>query len=432
VEFTKDGYCPSLYPAQRTGTQDWTIVLTQDTYLEGQVLDPQGQPVADARVRASRGPFQNPQGQISQVWTETTSDAEGRYRLYLEPYDYDLQVRVPKVGSFRQPGLKVIRGSMKSLDLQLEPGITFRALVRDASTGDPIPGIQLWNWQHEGVEGTSDEQGQLEIDGMSPGEFEFMVTAEGVDRRKSPLAGKYARWWSPFAVHEHERREKVEEGRFPRNLDGLTFSIQENQKPMEIFLEPMVTIRGRVVDPDGNPVEGATVAPAKTGSGNSLTGDTRYSYPTDKEGRFTMHLPASRHTKYNLIAHDGQYQQWRNWASGVTKPFQTDPGQVLEDVELRLERGATVRGRALDGAGLPKPFTQVRAVGTDGLDNRYYVPTTKTDEQGNYELKFIRPGEHRVQIQPFWLAADDAPNKSTRTVTVQPGDELEKIDFVVD
>ncbi len=430
VEFSKPGYCPSLYPAQKTGTQNWTIVLTDNTYREGQVLSPDGQPVPGALVRVARGPFQNSQVLISQVWTEATTDDEGRYRLYLEPYDYEIQVRVPNVGSYRQQDLKVTRGSTERLDLKLEKGLTFKAKIINSETGEPVEGIQLWNWQHAGIEGTSNADGLIEIDGMSPGEFEFMVTAVGTDRRRSSIAGKYARWWSPAAVHEHERKEPGIAGQFTRNLDDLTFDIQPGGTPVEIFVEPMVTITGQVLDPEGNSVEGATVAPAKTGSGNSLTGDTRYSYPTDAAGRFTMHLPASLHVKYNLIVHDGEYNQWRKWASGVTEPFQTKPGQVIEGMKLSLTHGATVRGKAVDVLGRPKPHAQVRAIGTDGLDNRYYVPSTKTDEQGNYELKFIRAGEQRIQAGPFWLDADQAPGKSTRTLTLASGEEVGGIDLV--
>ena len=72
----------------------------------------------------------------------------------------------------------------------------------------------------------------------------------------------------------------------------------------------------------------------------------------------------------------------------------------------------------------------MRAIGTDGLDNRYYVPSTKTDEQGNYELKFIRPGEHRIQAEPFWLDAEQAPGKSTRTMGLEAGQEVMGIDLV--
>lgn len=430
VEFSKPGYSPSLYPNQKTGTQDWTIVLTNDTYRQGQVLDPAGNPVADALIRASRGPFQSTGVLIGQVWTETTTDAEGKYRLYLEPYDYEIQVRVPRVGSFRSETLKVARGSQERLDMKLKKGLTFTAKILNSETGEPIEGIQLWHWQHTGIEGTSNAEGLIEIDGMSPGEFEFMVTAVGVDRMRSSVAGKYARWWSDAALHEHQRKEAVTEGQFTRNLDDLAFNIQPGEEPVEIFLEPAVTITGQVVDPNGNPVEGATVAPAKTGSGNSLTGDTRYSYETDAEGKFTMVLPASRHVKYNLIVHDGKYNQWRNWASGVSEPFSTTPGQLIEGMKLSLTEGATVRGKVVDVLGRPKPYAQVRAIGTEGLDNRYYVPSTKTDAEGNYELKFIRPGEHRIQTEPFWLAADQAPGKSTQTMQLKAGKVIEDVELV--
>ena len=62
---------------------------------------------------------------------------------------------------------------------------------------------------------------------------------------------------------------------------------------MEIVVEKGVRIRGRVVDPDGKPVVGATVAPALTGTGNSLTGDTRFSV-TSKDGGAVRHASAGQ------------------------------------------------------------------------------------------------------------------------------------------
>ena len=58
-----------------------------------------------------------------------------------------------------------------------------------------------------------------------------------------------------------------------------------------------------------------------TGTGNSLTGDTRFSVVTDAAGRFTMSLPASGDRDYNLVAHDGKYGERRIWAIGVLPPF---------------------------------------------------------------------------------------------------------------
>ena len=154
---------------------------------------------------------------------------------------------------------------------------------------------------------------------MTPGEFEFDVTAVG-EPRGSDLAGKHARWWSPDATEEHQRKIEYDNSSFQRNFDDLTFNILGNTEPVKIYVEKAVSIRGRVTDPDGNPVAGATVAPAKTGTGNSITGDTRYSVRTESDGTFHIRLPASNNAKYNLVAHDGDYPrvaqlgQWR-WRS---------------------------------------------------------------------------------------------------------------------
>jgi hypothetical protein len=176
---------------------------------------------------------------------------------------------------------------------------------------------------------------------------------------------------------------------------------------------------GAVLDPDGEPVAGATVAPALSGTGNSITGDTRFSVETGTDGRFTLLLPASNARAYNLIAHDGAYSVWRRWANGVLAPIRTRPGQVLDDVTLRLRRPATVRGRLRDALGRPIARREVRACGTDQLDNRYYVPTVETDAEGRFELKFVRPGENFVQVAPFWLDPRQAPGGTSQTITVE-------------
>jgi len=307
--------------------------------------------------------------------------------------------------------------------------VRFEAVVRDAETHKPVEGIQLWSWQHKGVEGTSDSDGLLKIDGMTPGEFEFQVTAVGEDRFQSCTAGDFARWWSSTAIHEHQRKE-VKSDHFPRNFDSLAFDLQDGVFRTEIFVERLVAITGRVFDPNGKPVAGATVAPAKTGSGNSITGDTRYSYPTDREGRFTMKLPASQHAKYNMIAHDGKYEEWRNWANGVSETFQTKPGQIISNLDIHLTRPATVSGRVVDVLKRPRANVAVRAVAVDCRDHRYYLPTTKTDEQGNYQLQYIHPGEHVIQVGPLWSPAQDVPNEITKNVMVEAEEVIMDVDFI--
>ena len=432
VEFTKKDYSPSLFVAKRAGSRNWTVVLTQGTRIEGKVLDTQGRPVPGAFVRAWRGPFHNPQVMIGEVWTETHADEAGRYRLDLEPYQYNIQVRVPGVGAVQNEKIELKPKEKKQLDLQLTRGVTFRAVVRNSVTHQPVEGIVLWNWQQPGVEGTSDKNGMLEVPTMMNGNFAFNVSAADVNRKTSDVAGDYARWWSESAALAHQRAGEKDRHGFQRNFDGLTFDMRGDEVKVEIFVEPAVSITGRVLDPDGKAVSGATVAPAKTGSGNSLTGDTRFSRRTDKEGRFTMKLPASGDSQFNLVAHDGDYEKWRKWANGSGEPLRTVPGQRIENVELKLIRPGTIRGRVTDKAGQPRAHVQVRAAAVDKHDNRYYHPTTTTDDAGRYELRFVAPGEQHIQIEPFWLSADEAPADTTRVVTVKSDAAVDNVDFAAD
>jgi beta-lactamase regulating signal transducer with metallopeptidase domain/protocatechuate 3,4-dioxygenase beta subunit len=409
VKFSKAGYCPKHRAALEVGRVNWIVTLDNRTYLEGRVTGRDGKPVAGAKLQATRGPFENPQVQIGENKDETVTDADGKYRIYLEPDTYDIQMRVAGAGMARRSGVQLRDGEHLPLEIELKEGPKFRAVVRDSVTNEPVAGIRLWNWQRPGIDGVSNAEGVLEISNMPPGAFEFQVAAANRPPH-SDVAGDYARWWSPEALKEWQRLDLTSRGDgFQRNFDHLEFEIREGMEPVTIFVERAVTIRGQVVDPDGKPVAGATAAPAKTGSGNSLTGDTRYSVPTGPDGKFEMRLPASGAVKYNLVAHDGKYEEWRRWANGVGELLQTKPGDELEGVTLRLSQPCVVGGRVLDAGGKPVANHPVRAHAADKMESRYYDPTTKTNERGEFVLKFVRPGKHYIQADPFWLTAEQGP-----------------------
>jgi hypothetical protein len=130
--------------------------------------------------------------------------------------------------------------------------------------------------------------------------------------------------------------------------------------------------------------------------------------------------------KYNLIAHDGVYDQWRNWANATGEPFATKPGDKIENVELRLIRPATIRGRVLANLKTPVPDKEVRAADVLGHENRYYVPTTKSDAKGNFELKFVAPGRRFVQLTNT-LNPKDAAADTSKIVDVKEGETIENI-----
>ena len=110
-------------------------------------------------------------------------------------------------------------------------------------------------------------------------------------------------------------------------------------------------------------------------------------------------------------------------------PFRTKPGEPLRGVEIRQTRPATVRGRVIDAAGRPIPDGEVRASAADRLENRYDDPTARTAADGSHEPKFIRPGEQFVQVAPFWLDARQSPGRTSRTLTLAPGESVDGVDF---
>ena len=143
-----------------------------------------------------------------------------------------------------------------------------------------------------------------------------------------------------------------------------------------------------------------------------------------------MTLPASGAAEYNLVAHDGKYQEWRMWANGVLPPVKTTPGQGIDGVTLSLTRPAVVRGRVVDADGKPVAGREVRAHAADKRENRYYDPTTATAADGTFELKFVRPAGQFVQVYPFWMDAEQAPAGTSKTLELKPGEVVEGIKLV--
>ena len=412
IRLSKEGYEPREFLARPTGQPGWVVVMGDRTYFEGRVLAPDGSPVVDAPIRADSGMKRMDGGIMTECWTEGRSGQDGRYRLYVEPGMYEFQVRVPGVGVARMPRQAIATDEALTLDIPLAPGADFVARVVDAQDGKPVAGFVLKDWRNPSIAGTSDSGGILRIPAMMPGRFAF---------RRAQADG-YARWWSDACLSEWTRFQKADRFGFQRNLDGLDFDMKPGMAPVTIHAEKAATIRGRVLDPDGRPVAGATVAPALTGSGNSLTGDTRFSVEADEDGAFEMRLPASGEIAYNLVAHDGKLHQWRAWANGILEPFRTTPGQVMDGVTLRLTRPATVRGRVVDAAGRPVVGREVRASAADKRENRYYDPTTRTGANGTFELRFIRAGEQHIQVAPFWLDAEQAPAGTSRKMALAEGE----------
>ncbi|MCF7958784.1 MAG: carboxypeptidase regulatory-like domain-containing protein, partial [Phycisphaerae bacterium] len=420
---SKPGYTPRRTFRQPLGELLSPLILGNKTYLEGHVTNSKGQPVAHALIRADGGERRAEGVVISETVTEAKSDDNGRYRLYMQGDTYKITATAPE-GIFQQENYVLTKDKAQRLDMTLTPGVTFKANLIDTLTHKPIEGVKLYNWRQKEITGVSDKNGFVAIKNMRPGVFEF-----NIDAKKQG----YMRWWSADAAKSFQQLslgEKDWDGnlKFQRNFGDLAFDIQSGMKPVTILFEKGVHISGRVIDPDGNPVAGATVAPAN-GKGNSLTGDTRFSYETDKQGIFKGYFPAGKEFQYNLIAHDGKYMEWRKWANGTIAPFKTMPGEEITDIVLHLQPPQTVTGIVLDHQGNPVANRRVRACRIQRDDNRYYVPTTRTNAQGEYTLKFVAPGKHFIQVHPFWGEPGMAPDDTTKTIEIIKGKPTPGVNF---
>lgn len=430
VRWTKPGYSPHYVAQQPVGVKDLIVTLDTTTFIEGTITAVDGTPAAGVTVRGAQKDIQGDGVHISEVTTETIADESGKYRLYLHPDSYEVTV-ASSMGVIRTEPIRVFRGISLQKDVQLEEGVRFEAIVTDVNTGQPFAGLVLSNFLQKQFKGTSDAEGRIVIDGMLPGLFEFNVGAgDPIEFRGMTfhLNGPLGRWWSPDATDPWSQLEKTP-GKFQRNFDHLKFDLKPGMNPVEIVVEQGVEFSGHVYDPEGKPRGGVTVAPAKTGSGNSLTGDTRYSIKTEADGSYKVVMPAGNDVKYNLMAFDGEYGKWRKWGAVARDPLQTSPGQRVTDYDFTLTRGATVRGKVLTADEAGAAPRQVRAHPADLKGNRYYDPTVEVQADGTFELGGLRPGEHFIQVSPFWLSANDALGGSSIKVEVADGETKDGIEL---
>jgi hypothetical protein len=407
LRISKDGFSPWFQFSQPTGVADLKVTLSDKTYVQGTVYSPDGKAVPNALVRADCGPKRDNHYTNPHVWLETRSDADGHYKLFVWPDSYLLRTRVPDTG-VADLRTDIAPGQSVAQDIHLESGIRFVVNCIDTDTGAPVPAVKLNDSWQKGMHATSDAAGQAVFEHMPVDKFQFDVDSK-----------THVKWWSPQASNPRLRDR-------PENLalrwEGIEFLLSPDMDPVTIQLERGVKLSGRVVGPAGNPVSAATIATAKCGWGDSIDSTKRFTAYTDADGAFSITLPASGGDRFTLIAHDGDYNEWRHWANGVTDPLQTQPGEGKDDLTIKLTTPATIKGQVVNRAGSPLPGQWVRVMSADDRDSRYTAPETHTDADGNFELKFVRPGDVLVQVEPFYMKSDDGRSPPIAGVQVTVGE----------
>jgi hypothetical protein len=204
----------------------------------------------------------------------------------------------------------------------------------------------------------------------------------------------------------------------------VALSLSQTQAPVRDAAIPApptgtALMSGIVRDEDDKPVRRATV---------TITGDMRLERMTisDDAGRFSFErLPAGR---YTVTAEKAGYP---SMSYGAKRPFRTGSGltvgdgQALNDVVLRLPRGAVLTGTVFDDKGRPLPGMRMMAwqvrtslSGEQSLDMA--LPNdggVVTDDRGMYRVHGLAPGQYTIGT--YWAFSGGGPD-----VRVPTDDEI--------
>ena len=261
--------------------------------LDGQVVDADERPVAGARVILGANPPRS-----------IDSESDGSFAftgLSARPY-----VLVAHAGPRGVAGPITVRASQarEPVILRLRPGASVSVTVVAADSKGPIARavVELRGIDRQAA--TTNVAGVATLDGVAPGAYQVVAFAPGYARRSALIAAS----------------------------GGLT--------RVELELRRGAEVSGIVVGPHGAPVSGASVTYAGV-SDWADEGDPRYDgVLTDARGRFSFAaLPAG--TFRFLARHEPD-------APGRSDFLVLDGATPARGVQIRLEGGATVRGRVVD------------------------------------------------------------------------------------
>ncbi|WP_144054730.1 carboxypeptidase regulatory-like domain-containing protein [Rhodopirellula europaea] len=278
--------------------------------------------------------------------------------------------------------------------LQLDGAESVTFIVKDGD-GKPLADVEVYPWLLQ----KESENDQVNL---SFGQTNF-VEKTGADGQ---VTFDWMPQWQKSPVTFWLSRDGFVHSR------GNYFPSKGNKK-LSVVMNRTVPIRGRVVDPAGNPAPGITVV--ANGRGYA-TDPGRERVTTEHDGTFEMQVPGEQ---IYLLSVESE-----KWASDGVPTFVVNQNQPVDGVELRLRQPTVVTGRITDEAtGDPianervgcylygtslDDMEDVKIANPDG-SNLYVRPmvyfSTQTDDEGRYELKLgngnysLRPPQRAKSVE---------------------------------
>jgi len=342
--------------------------------VSGCVVDLEsGAPVAGARVSIASG--------SSSDERDSTTGANGAFVFKgLRPAKYRLKVRHDTlVATAEPPELVVAPGETHEVAVTMVPGGVITGRVTDRDSRDGIEGVTV---------------------GMSTGDFRKAQTdASGCYRITGRTAGVHR-----VSVDPIDGYRRVE-----HSAQTVTASLGETIGGVDFVLERRtgILVRAVVVDEAGHPVPMSRVD-AKSAH------HQHWSYTKD-DGSYTYRHEWPTRSLVLQATRDHR-------ASAPCGPLTVEPGRP-QAVTLRLEPGATIRGRVVDQQGIPlrrSDFKWVKALPEDDAQPSRGTPSQSPN--GQFTIAGLPPGAYTITTGESAV--------KTAQVTLAPGERIDDLVLV--
>ncbi|HNX48937.1 MAG TPA: carboxypeptidase-like regulatory domain-containing protein [Thermoanaerobaculaceae bacterium] len=317
-------------------------------------------------------------------WNAGITDSAGSLILADQPREGEIAVQASLKG-YRQ--IRIARATLPA-----EGGVTVhmvrtRAIegrVVDAEARSPVEGASVGvevvlrfdndeSSDYADEPRVTDADGAFRVEGVPPGESTLLVDAPG-----------FVRYTQRIAVPE-----------------------EGEPTPLTVALSRGLSVRGRVLDPEGRPAVGVVVYAASTEPGAR---DSRQEATSGADGGFVVaDLPRG---KVELIARD------RDGSAARAVVAAGGPDEAV----LRLQEPGSIAGRvrAPDGA----PFADARVL-VSGPPPMFVDKEARSEQDGAFVAEGLAPGVYRL------VAATEAGRTTRSGVKVDPG-QTTQVELVVE
>ncbi len=373
VQVQARGFAPLTVPGlaipEGQGSTDLgTVVLSPGAAVEGRVVDPAGQPVEGAEVRAAAGKGRGMMLRLpgrDEGPPDAFTAADGSFRLEdrAPGESLDLAVSHPSYGPGSAPGVAVPTEEPVRIVLQPVTRVSGRAIGKD---GKGIAGahVILSEMVAAGFGGVAM---------MQPGSWKRTVTdADGVFAFSSVSPGG-------LEIRADAPRHQSAE------LKGIEARAGQELSGLELLLPPAASVEGRVSAPDGRPVPGAGVSVVQSDSAFGF-GFSELSAQTDGDGRYVIDgVPPGARTV------EARAEGYRR----AVRDLEVAEGTTAT-ADLTLERGFEISGRVVDEAG--NPIASARLMLIAGRDFSG-VLSDLSGADGSFRFTGVQEGTFRLSAR---------------------------------